>query len=831
MIIKHNIPAKNAYRNLHNNQKNIQGSLEKLASGYQINRAGDNAAGLAVSEKMRCKITGLTAGTSNAEDGVNLVRTAEGAIQEIHDMLNRLVELSVQSANGTYDDEVDRAALQQEVDAIVSEVDRIVESTNFNGIYLLNREEIQQIVTDVIEYCETVDTGRTEMVDSGTTEWGGTGEYTYSPYNTYSTQYTALSVGDTTGTNLSTSRYTSDGITVESWAQSIPNDVTLPYTLELIYTTYDDVNSTVDNIILGEESVLLEITQDNQGNYIITGTKNNGTTVDYTTKAYQTALDLATGSPGLEYVSDFASNGITSTEMQYIMADLIGGSLGPDATDLYALGTMSYDWASEVRSTSPTVTYETSGNISSTIYTYTYDSDSGDTVTYSYSYDKNNNTGTTSYSYEYAFTGPNFSDGGDYSYTSSSSVPSSVWGQCFYAEDVYSLGTSYYESLYGNGMVVTGTSSSSNRVIGVEINAYVGDSVVNSSQTPSGFSSDYWTANTDLFQNASAESFLGATSVAEPYYRTQIGIPDPFLNGADISSMTTAELSQYIITVSQMQTDDLMFDENDVLVEKNYLVVYNPFDNSLLNYFSEENITVITVDKDSDPTNDYLAVDELCQAISADTDLSINNNSFADRKPTSYDDLHIDDNYTASGTDRFIIEVGQYSQTKIDYTTTEIMGDIPVMEEVKVYEDVYTYEYIYEEKENPIILQVGDQNQDFDRVFVHIDNMRDEVETLMTVDTSNQDSAAQSIDVIKSVINEASSNRSRLGAYENRLKHTINVNRINIENLQDAESRIRDTDFAEEMMKYTANQILIESSQSMLAQANQLPQGVLSLLG
>ena len=138
MRIQHNISALNAHRQLGSNQTAIGKNLEKLSSGYRINRAGDDAAGLAISEKMRSQIKGLETAQKNAQDGISLVQTAEGALTEVHSMLNRMTELATQSANGTYQDTTDREALQKEVDALSSEIDRIAKTTNFNGIKLLD---------------------------------------------------------------------------------------------------------------------------------------------------------------------------------------------------------------------------------------------------------------------------------------------------------------------------------------------------------------------------------------------------------------------------------------------------------------------------------------------------------------------------------------------------------------------------------------------------------------------------------------------------------------------------------------------------------------------
>ena len=138
MRIQHNIMAMNAYRNYTSNTSALSKNLEKLSSGYKINRAGDDAAGLAISEKMRAQITGLEGAQSNAKDGISLVQTAEGALTEVHDMLNRMYSLAEQSANGTYENETDRAQLQKEVSNLKDEIDRIADSSNFNGINLLD---------------------------------------------------------------------------------------------------------------------------------------------------------------------------------------------------------------------------------------------------------------------------------------------------------------------------------------------------------------------------------------------------------------------------------------------------------------------------------------------------------------------------------------------------------------------------------------------------------------------------------------------------------------------------------------------------------------------
>ena len=133
MIIQHNIAAINSYRNLGINQSGLNKNLEKLSSGYKINRAGDDAAGLAISEAMRSQINGLNQAVSNANDSIGLIQTAEGALTETHSMLQRMTTLATQAANGTYNS-VARANIQSEIDQLLDEIDRIANNTDFNGI-------------------------------------------------------------------------------------------------------------------------------------------------------------------------------------------------------------------------------------------------------------------------------------------------------------------------------------------------------------------------------------------------------------------------------------------------------------------------------------------------------------------------------------------------------------------------------------------------------------------------------------------------------------------------------------------------------------------------
>lgn len=149
MVVQHNLSAMNANRMLGVTTKDLAGSTEKLSSGYKVNRAADDAAGLSISEKMRKQIRGLDKAATNAEDGITCVQTAEGALAEVQDMLQRMNELCVQAANGT-NSQTDRQYIQDEIDQLISEIDRVAETTKFNETYLLKGDSTHASKTSYI---------------------------------------------------------------------------------------------------------------------------------------------------------------------------------------------------------------------------------------------------------------------------------------------------------------------------------------------------------------------------------------------------------------------------------------------------------------------------------------------------------------------------------------------------------------------------------------------------------------------------------------------------------------------------------------------------------
>lgn len=160
MVVQHNLQAINSNRMLGITTGAQSKSTEKLSSGYRINRAADDAAGLTISEKMRKQMRGLERASTNAQDGISCVQTAEGALTEVHSMLQRMNELAVQAANGTMSKE-DRQAVQNEIDQLVTEIDRVSETTKFNEIYLLKGEDgTQQTTTETTFTFELTDAAK-----------------------------------------------------------------------------------------------------------------------------------------------------------------------------------------------------------------------------------------------------------------------------------------------------------------------------------------------------------------------------------------------------------------------------------------------------------------------------------------------------------------------------------------------------------------------------------------------------------------------------------------------------------------------------------------------
>jgi flagellin len=585
MRIQHNIMAMNAYRNYNNNTSALSSNLEKLSSGYKINRAGDDAAGLAISEKMRAQISGLDQAESNVKDGISLVKTGEGALQEVQDMLNRMVTLATQSANGTYDNDTDRAQLQKEVDSLTAEIDRIADSSNFNGIQLLDgslsgKSQVSNLATTV----------STAIVGQ---------------YNVGSAGFTATAFGAGTTSTLKDADIGSKISFTVTWKDSSSGDLK---------------NTVVDLTFQGDGTGTVSSTA--KDNYF---TDANGTKYNLDTSGNFTANNIAAAfEAGLKADNEFTAN------------------------------------------------FE---NISVS------------------------NTGTT------------------------------------------------------KGVTV------------------------------------------DSIEKGSAGAVLESIAVSSNFKSVDANTA---VNTAAATGLGCGDA-----TIKQTALDALQkFSINDVKVALN-----------------SDTATVYNSDVFELDGHKFLAVasdfaDSKIKAL--DSDITVIKLSTTANKPAAADAENISAQITkVTG---YMTRVATTSDGTANTTGITAGTDI-----------LFTEDKL-KTTGNELTLQIGDTADSYNQMGVKIDDMHTAALGIDKIDISNQDSAAEAIDVIKAAINQVSSTRGTLGATQNRLEHTQNNLSVMAENIQDAESTIRDTDVAEEMMSYTKNNILVQSAQAMLAQANSVPQGVLQLL-
>ena len=196
MVVQHNMQAANANRMLNVTTGQQAKSTEKLSSGYRINRAADDAAGLTISEKMRKQIKGLDRASTNAEDGVSSVQTAEGALTEVHSMLQRMNELATQAANGTNSEESDRKAIQDEIDQLTTEIDRVAETTKFNETYLLKGDSSGETTKNTINAHDAGLKGKLLANGDGTSTFTANALSKDSKVSIAGTEYTIVESGD-----------------------------------------------------------------------------------------------------------------------------------------------------------------------------------------------------------------------------------------------------------------------------------------------------------------------------------------------------------------------------------------------------------------------------------------------------------------------------------------------------------------------------------------------------------------------------------------------------------------------------------------------------------
>ena len=635
MRIQHNIMAMSAYRNYTNNVSAMKKNLEKLSSGYKINRAGDDAAGLAISEKMRAQITGLETAQKNAKDGISLVQTAEGALTEVHDMLNRMVELATQSANGTYDNTTDRAQLQKEVDQLKSEINRIADSSNFNGIKLLDGSMATKAA----------------MAASSST----------------STQ-------DVTGMD------------------------------RIIKAVIGDNEKAHD--VVGEKTIL-----DGEGQ----------TAQKASFKVDLSTMKFTIGSTGATKASGVVSVNVGGVEMKTVGS--LTAASGKVAASAIVTNIMANSDNFVLENGKKTielngVNWEVAGNGSELTFTQT----------------KNPQTVEEAHA--------NFD------------VKVSVTGG----------GSKFQIELDENdGTVVNGEAS----IKGGTVVTQKGIAATGAN-----------TANT-IF-NIKAEDIKDGAKIAIGTRSLVLSIGNNSSVRAQAGNAALSTTGEEIVELKS--TDDL---------------------NSALSKISEKLGGTVNF-KIKDKTGQI-------QSVSFKIGVSDGSKGYPAGLTVQRVNDAVTDKANTGGSAVFFDSLDKLAANfKMQVTTTTTTAA--------------------QAAQKGLTLQIGDTADSYNQLNVSIGDMHTSALGLDGISIADQDSAAAAVEAIKNAINIVSDVRGTLGATQNRLDHTINNLSVMTENIQDAESTIRDTDVADEMMAYTKNNILIQSAQAMLAQANQVPQGVLQLL-
>ena len=329
MVVQHNMQAMNANRMLNVTTTQQSKATEKLSSGYKINRAADDAAGLSISEKMRKQIKGLDQASTNAQDGISAVQTAEGALTEVHSMLQRMNELAVQAANGT-NSESDRSSIQDEIDQLTTEIDRVAETTKFNETYLLKGN------------------GKTSQVNIAAKDAGITGTLKGVGTGTVTFTMTALKYGDTItigskgytiGTTIDNVRAAiKDATGVASDANAAGKKVSINGTEYTIAA--DSASEDKTENILTKENIAALVSD---GDKVVIGT--------------QTMVAMTEPTTGADGIGDNDASVISAKKAyeliknELLKASSIGTDAGSEAsaggeiTDATALGTNGKDWS------------------------------------------------------------------------------------------------------------------------------------------------------------------------------------------------------------------------------------------------------------------------------------------------------------------------------------------------------------------------------------------------------------------------------------------------------------------------------------------------------
>ena len=694
MVVQHNLQAINANRMLGITQGTLSSSTEKLSSGYKINRAADDAAGLSISEKMRKQIRGLDQASSNAEDGISAVQTAEGALQEVTDMLQRMNELAVQASNGT-NSETDRQSIQDEIEQLTTEIDRVAETTKFNETYLLKGGKDTQVKT-----LNSYDAGlKGDMYDDG----GATATFT-----------TNLKVGDSVsiaGKEYNIISGKEDANEKISNIQQKIKDMTDGQEVTIEGTAYTAVGSGDTISFKAGTGTTYSIEE-------LVGKVTDGTTVEVNKGGKVIARDFANKDKNIT-----VDDAVKKMKSALVQANSVGATVS-DATV-----------TSEIKGTGTAQTIDNGGTVKAKQALIAVKGDQmiqiaqDDDIT------------------EYAKTGSGY-------------------------------------TLYKAGTATIKNNAFDENALYVHDN----DTVKGAVTVGKG------TANTATDQyDATGAAKAGYTA----YVEADLNEVGTFTNAAHAASAkvtapTATTGAAMSITFENVTSQEIADGQNE-----------------LTKALAKINYTQGAANVKG----------EFSHAFDAGSKLDIDKDGVVSYNGTKIATINVDTIGTAAGTGALAL-----NGTAVDAEYAE-GGNKQVFTITKGKTEV--------KQDLSLALHVGADADMTNKITVGISSMDSKglgVADINVADDSGN-SATYAIDAIENAIKTVSKQRSALGAVQNRLEHTIkNLDNV-VENTTSAESQIRDTDMATEMVKYSNANILSQAGQSMLAQANQSNQGVLSLLG
>ena len=945
MRVQHNIAAMSSYRNYTRNTNALSKNLEKLSSGYKINRAGDAAAGLAISEKMRAQITGLNAAQKNVKDGISLVKTAEGAMQEIQDMLNRMDYLATQSANGTYDNEVDRLNLQKEVSALKDEINRIADSANFNGIKLLDGGGASTRAQITLP-----DVGRpigdaTVLKDGGVTP----GE------TVFDVQLDTLAVNAKTGDKLTVQigedefeltlaekqysagdlatalkdAFDANGGTIDGQAfEATVNGTSVNFKQVNKPTSADDTVSAMMDVKISFEAaagggpvVLSNGIQTFEGDAAggtISGTAGTAIKVKDEVGGAKAVYGLTLTGKGQSDLDGKKIDGVaiswdasdSSADLDSVMGTFVASYNADDTKDYTAAWddtngklTLTAKEKGAV-STAPVTDIQDSGST----MTMTADTAGADPTTAAVTVDASTLTsdaiktaadGTEGIADGKITIEKNASDklelkiGDKVIGTSDETVDGSATAFNFKAADgTTALGKVTFSAAPAaadlSGAVETGLSYA---VAG-------GDG--NGEETPeveTVASSKLSVTGIDLADKTVTLTTQNLTDIGAEFAKLGSNTGKILISGeveVDLSKVTDGltggtstveDLAQNMLEAAKAGADawnkanpDKDYTYTNVRISKTAAgadgdIVAQAAGDGLYILMDKTPKTAPETDMPASVSGSYNAgtvkitqgAPEVGGATASTTidlssifggdigdgsTLTIGKETYTFKLGDSFSfdakgkTITLDKNATAadrikqagigmSNMDNSAFTIGNENDTG-KLTIDEAAGQTVYTSELYTkdgFEALFSANSISPKTGNGLTLQIGDTSDSYNQLKVSVGDMHTTALGIEGVDISNQAGASKAIQTIKDAINRVSSVRGDLGAIQNRLEHTGNNLSVMAENIQDAESTIRDTDVAEEMMSYVKNNILVQSAQAMLAQANQLPQGVLQLLG